>query len=255
MKTILNDRYYNVEEEEGKYLVQTQSQTKDSGIKVPEVHGAKKGVDPNLRPERLVRKSQKLAERSRIEQKKVDFPKQKNQVIDQIGSGQRKETRKPQIEQSRENIPKQGYDPQEPIIPIYPNQKAKPIPKLTEKVTQDDRQADLELDLEINKDFEENSPYQKGIVSEIYQRPDKSQIVDPPELIHLVNTERIVQKYLTKQTDIDKILKVIQRKVLKGTRLPLTIKEIQAGYLNSPYFKDLYLYLSQNKMPSSKGAM
>ena len=59
MKAILNDRYCNVEEEESKYLVQTCSQTKDSGIKVPEVHGAKKGVDPNLRPEWLVRKSQK----------------------------------------------------------------------------------------------------------------------------------------------------------------------------------------------------
>ena len=231
--------------------------------RVPEVHGARKGVDPNLRPEWLVRKSQKLAEKSRIEQKKAEFRKQRNQVIDQIGSGQRKETRKPQIEQStgknieqsRENIPKQGYDPQEPIIRIYPNQIAQPIPKLPEKVIQNDRQIDLELDLEINKNFEENSPYQEGIISEIYQRPDKSQIVDPPELIDLVNTERIVQKYLPKQTDIDKILKVIQRKVLKGTHLPLTIKEIQAGYLNSPYFKDLYLYVSQNKLPSSKGAM
>ena len=63
------------------------------------------------------------------------------------------------------------------------------------------------------------------------------------QLIDLVNTERIVPRYLPKQTDIDKILKVIQRKVLKGTHLPITIKEIQAGYLNSPYVKDLYLYL------------
>ena len=86
--------------------------------------------------------------------------------------------------------------------------------------------------------------YQEGIISEIYQRPHKTQLVDPPELTDLVNTERIVQKYLPKQADIDKILKVIQRKVLKGTHLPITIKEIQAGYLNSPYFKDLYLYLS-----------
>ena len=70
----------------------------DSGIKVPELHGAKKGVDPNLSPEWLVRKSQKLAEKSRLEQEKGDFPKQRNQVIDQLGSGQRKETRKPQIE-------------------------------------------------------------------------------------------------------------------------------------------------------------
>ena len=30
------------------------------------------------------------------------------------------------------------------------------------------------------------------------------------------------------------------------------IKEIQAGYLQSSYFKDFYLYLSQNKLPSSK---
>ena len=138
---------------------------------------------------------------------------------------------------------------------MYPNQISNPIPKLPERVIQNERQTDLDLDLEINRDIEENSPYQEGIISEIYQRPHKSQLVDPPELTDLVNTERIVQRYLPKQADIDKILNVIQRKVLKGTHLPITIREIQAGYLNSPYFKDLYLYLSQNKMPSSKGAM
>ena len=55
--------------------------------------------------------------------------------------------------------------------------------------------------------------------------------------------------------DIDKILKIIERKVLKGTHFHITIKEIQAGYLNSPYFKDLYLYLTQNKLPSSKSTI
>ena len=55
--------------------------------------------------------------------------------------------------------------------------------------------------------------------------------------------------------DIDRILKIIQRKVLKGTHLLITIKEIQVGYLNSPYFKGLYLYLAQNKLPSSKNAI
>ena len=159
------------------------------------------------------------------------------------------------MEQSRENIPEQMYIPQKPIIPMHPNQIPNPTPKLPERVTQNDRQADSELDLEINRDFKENTPYQEGIISEIYQRLHKSQIVDPPELTDLVNTERIVQKYLPKQADIDKILKVIQRKVIKGTHLPITIKEIQAGYLSSPYFKDLYLYLSQNKLPSSKGAI
>ena len=55
MKAILNDKYYNVGEEESKYLVQTCSKTKSSGIKIPEVHGAKKGVDSNLRPEWIVK--------------------------------------------------------------------------------------------------------------------------------------------------------------------------------------------------------
>ena len=35
----------------------------------------------------------------------------------------------------------------------------------------------------------------------------------------------------------------------------MEVKEIQAGYLCSPYFKDLYLYLSQNKLPSLKSAI
>ena len=105
----------------------------------------------------------------------------------------------------------------------------------------------MDLDLNINKDFEENSPYQEGIISETYQRLDKSQLLEPPELADLINTNNLVQKYLPKQTDIDKILKIIQRKVLKGTHLPVTIKEVQVGYLNSPYFKDIHLYLVQNK--------
>ena len=33
------------------------------------------------------------------------------------------------------------------------------------------------------------------------------------------------------------------------------IKDIQAGYLISSYFKDIYLYLAQNKLPSAKSAI
>ena len=60
---------------------------------------------------------------------------------------------------------------------------------------------------------------------------------------------------MPKQVDIDKILKVIQKKVLEGTLLPVEIKEIQAGYLTSAHFKDIYLYLSPNKLPTSKTAI
>ena len=63
-----------------------------------------------------------------------------------------------------------------------------------------------------------------------------------------------MQKYLLRQADIDKILDIIRRKVLKGTHLLLTIKEIQAGYLTNPFFKDLYRYLAQNILPHKRHA-
>ena len=106
-----------------------------------------------------------------------------------------------------------------------------------------------------NVDFEENSPHQEGIISEMYISPDQSYFEKLQELIDLVDTSKLVQRYLPKQTDIDKILDVIKRKVLKGTHLPLTIKEIQAGYLNSLYFKDIYKYLAQNELPSKRHAI
>ena len=71
----------------------------------------------------------------------------------------------------------------------------------------------------------------------------------------MIDTSKLIQKFFPKQTDINKILDIIKRKVLKGTHLPPTVKEIQAGYLTSPYFKDLYLYLAKNKLPSKKSAI
>ena len=62
-------------------------------------------------------------------------------------------------------------------------------------------------------------------------------------------------RYLPKQVDLDKILKIIYRKVLKGTHIPITVKEIQSGYLDNPYFQDIYLYLTHKRLLSSKAAV
>ena len=95
--------------------------------------------------------------------------------------------------------------------------------------------------------------------TESYQKHTRGQInvifEEPKELESLVNTSRLVQKFLPKQSDIDKILKIIQHKVLKGTHLPIMIKDIPAEYLISSYLKDIYLHLAQNKLPSTKSAI
>ena len=44
-------------------------------------------------------------------------------------------------------------------------------------------------------DFEENSPYQEGAISETYQRPDKSYFQEQPELQSLVSTGKLVQMF------------------------------------------------------------
>ena len=89
-------------------------------------------------------------------------------------------------------------------------------------------------------EIEENLPFQESIISEVYERPDKSYFEEPIELKDLIDTNNIVQRFLPKQTDIDKILEIIRKKVLNGTHLPLMIKEIQVGYLSNLYFKDIY---------------
>ena len=47
MYKILNDNYYNIE----MYYAKMRSQDKSSGIKLPEVHGVRKNLDPNVKPE------------------------------------------------------------------------------------------------------------------------------------------------------------------------------------------------------------
>ena len=52
MKLVLQDKYYNVGKNETKYVVQTRSQTKASGVHLPEVHGSRKRLDPHRIPEK-----------------------------------------------------------------------------------------------------------------------------------------------------------------------------------------------------------
>ena len=108
---------------------------------------------------------------------------------------------------------------------------------------------------DINLDIEENSPFQEGVISETIQRLDKMLFQNPKRLEDIIDMGNLIHKFLPRQTDIDKILYIIHRKVLKGTHLLVEIKGIQAGYLHSPYFKEIYHYLSQNKLPHSKLAI
>ena len=127
-----------------------------------------------------------------------------------------------------------------PDVPLHPD------PLLRQSIKQNitheqNSQNEQNISPNINFDFKENSPFQEGIMSKPFQRLDKSFFQNPKELGDLLNKGNFIHKCLPKQMNIDKILEVMQRKVLKGTHLPMEVNEIQAGYLCSPYFKDIYL--------------
>ena len=71
MHNILHEKYYNTGKSE-KYLVQTWSKTRSVGIKLPEVHGISKNLDPNIKPEkqniRPLKENEILQEKPKIGQ-------------------------------------------------------------------------------------------------------------------------------------------------------------------------------------------
>ena len=119
-----------------------------------------------------------------------------------------------------------------PPIVVPPNVRPPPKPPNIDETNTDPHQGP-----DPSMDIEENSPHQEGIITKAYLAPDQSYLEQPQELIKLVNTLKFIQRHLLQQAGIDKILNIIKRNVLKGMHLPITIKEIQAGYLASSFLR------------------
>ena len=196
--------------------------------------------------------------RARSKRKKLDLINQainRPSNLSQETPGRTKiETRKTNSMHTTNNAV--NNNPFIPDVPFHPDPLLRPKHPVKQNLTpEQNSQNEQSINPNINFDFKENSPFQEGVLSKTFQRLNKSFFQNPMELGDIIDKGNFIHKYLPKQTDIDKMLEVIQRKVLRGTHLPMDIKGIQAGYLCSPYFKDLYLYLSQNKIPSLKPAI
>ena len=59
-------------------------------------------------------------------------------------------------------------------LPFYPDLIYRPPPRLPENLQPHSLESKTDTQPKIDIEFEENSPYQEGIISEAYQRPDKS---------------------------------------------------------------------------------
>ena len=84
--------------------------------------------------------------------------------------------------------------------------------------------------------------------------PTEEDFVLPPPLESLLDKAKMAYKFLPKQGDIDRLIAKINKKVLRDTNLCVDLRDLKAAYLTSPHFRDIYLYLLQNRMPLEKGA-
>ena len=223
---------------------------KASGVQLPEVHGSRKGLDPHKKPENQPQPivSSEIDRKPRLGQGRAGVRRKMKAPPSSYTRPGTSESRPIVVKDEADSkLPKPMSEiPRSEMLPPYLVSQRRPPPKPPDQLSE--RQ---EVD-ESKTEIEENSPFQENIISKICERPDKSYFQEPVELKDLIDTNNILQQFLPKQTDIDKILEIIRKKVLKGTHLPLTIKEIQAGYLSSSYFKDIYLYLVQNRLPAKK---
>ena len=68
----------------------------------------------------------------------------------------------------------------------------------------------MDFNTDINTDFEEKSPLSRRCYIRDVSRSSRSYFLELLELDILISTGKLVQKFLPKQANIDKILKIIQ---------------------------------------------
>ena len=158
--------------------MQTHSQAKTSSKKLLEVHGIKKELDPNLRPEKqhampkqgILEKPWIGQGRAGLRRRRPDHINQPSDVTQGIPGGSKIETGKTNSAQGTNSECDRAINNNNPFmqdVPLHPDLLHTPssLQQNINKINQNPN---------FNLDFEENSPFQKGIISETIQRLDKS---------------------------------------------------------------------------------
>ena len=190
IRTVLQDKYYSLEGEKEKYVVQTRSQVKASGVQLPEVHVSRKGLDPHKilekQPQPIIgldvdRKPRLGQGRAAVRRKIKALPSSYT---------------RPGTSKSRPIVIKNYVDPIPPkpmleiprseVFPPYFIPQSRPLLKPPDQLM-------IRQDVDDSKtNIEENLPFQENIISQIYEGPNKSYFQEPVELKDLVDTKNII---------------------------------------------------------------
>ena len=194
MYLVLENNFYD-----DKYLIQMRSQTKSSSIKLPELHGIRKNLDTSLKPEiQHTLPKQGSSERLPVGQGRAGSKRKRSDpfkhAINQESNLSQKIPRRTEIETRKTNHvhfkdlmhsinntnDKMTYNnPLIPDVAFHPGPVYRPPPKsinqnMTHAQSSQSSTSTEDINPNINFDLKENSPFQEGIMSEMFQRLDKS---------------------------------------------------------------------------------
>ena len=205
------NRKIDVCKNEEKFLIQMCSQAKTSITKLLEVHGVRKELNPNLRPEKQhAMPKTGMTERPHMGQGRAGLRrKHEPDCINQSSDVTRRISERSKIVTGKTNNPQHTNGTHDrginndksfsPDVLLHPDPLHKPLLKQQNVIPTNQNTG-------INLDIEENSPFQEGIISETIQRLDKTFFQNLKRLEDIIDMGNLIHKFFPRQTDIDKIL-------------------------------------------------
>ena len=127
-------------------------------------------IQPKTTPNNFNTRKLNISESSQIEYKVIPVP---NYIIPQTrfgGDSISRTIKRKTMQDTRREIPAYA----DPIYRHPSKPTETPFQKIPRKL--------MDFDTGINTEFEENSPYQEGVISEMCQRPNRSFFQEPPRI-------------------------------------------------------------------------
>ena len=156
-----------------------------------------------------------------------------------------------------QNLVQGNRVPDPPNVPALTTRSDMPIAQLgpmplmnvpSQQIVRSDK--DLEPAPEIDPNLD--TPLLEAQIEAMFRAPEPEDFVLPPALSEHAKGKTMVAQNLPKQSDIDKLMKQLNRKILTQTRFPSSLKDLEAAYCSSATFKDIYQFLRYNKLPTNR---
>ena len=110
--------------------------------------------------------------------------------------------------------------------------------------------AEIEAPCELDPQLE--IPFHETSVAAMFAPPDLKDFSVPPSLGQLSQNKKIIAQNMPRQTEIENLIKHFNRKIVRETRLPSSMKDLEAAYNCSSAFRDVYQFLKYNKLPPNR---